>query len=767
MIRILFLLSFVFSFLFSGRFVKAVDCTGCPASCYNCGDCYQGQSLCSSGASYCPGGAGNCPPYTAVYCYDYFVGCGSGPTPTGGYTQCEAGFFACNQNSQPGFCCPVGGPTPTDGPVPTGSSGCPGSATCPASYCGWTSNSCGGVCACNECETCTLKCGQAKDCGGNCASTDSGVPGTVSIVTPNGSAASPTITGDSTPMLRWGAVGGLADRYFIELLNSSNAVVWSRYVNTIGTTGVSTGISLASDSVYHWHIRAENTTCTTQVGAWSASGYVKLNSIPTISCVVHKNSNGVNVAWQTGNRDHIMNNSFTSTAFPRRATFQVCVNDVDGFADIASAKMQWDGNTYDMTLGAGSGTGVTATVTVNFAAGDNGTAALPLSFDTKDVTTAANPVSWTASGYSFKVWDGNVAVSGSMYDSADSPLGAQCPTGEGFTTLATAPMNFNYADFTPTVGTLVRVNATNNSDYSGGSITWGKTYLAAPNADVVSGSILNRWINLGAGTTSCGSQLTISSTVADPYIVAPAVKVDFSAASAQPAWFQVLGGGIQSVGSVSAMIPTTCGLDATCVGAIAKTNNTMISASSISNGGCLLGDPECQYGNPNNWYRTTSTLSSAEKYDYRYFYDRYFIGYGGGVTMPANATMTNVNAAGGTGVYFINGDFTVNENNTVTVGQSLLIVVKGKIFFTQSVTQSQGIFVADGGMLADGTAASALLISGSLYSPSSTGDITFTRTFANPMDNNNKPAVSVTYRSDIMFNLPGSLLKVLSGWRQN
>lgn len=737
------------------------------AACtYTCGDCYQGMKLCTTGSFYCDSIYG-CPPYSVIFCYDKQIACTGALTPTVVLNQCPAGTYGCNQNSQPGFCCPVGGPSPTSNPVPTGTGGCPGSATCPASYCGWAANSCGGTCACNECEMCTLKCGQVKDCGGTCTNTDSGIPGTVSIVSPNGSAASPTVTGDSTPLLQWAAVAGLADRYYIEMLNSSNAVVWSRYVNTIATTSVDSGITLTPGSVYHWRIRAENTTCSTQVGAWSASGYVRLNSVPTISCVVHKNSNGVNVAWEAGNRDHIMNNSFTSTALPRRVTFQICVNDVDGFADIASAVVQWNGTTYPMTLGAGSGTGLTATVTVDFAAGANGTAALPISYDAKDVATAGSPVSWTASGYSFKVWTGNVAVSGNMYDSSDSALGAQCPSGEGFNILATAPMNFNYADFTPTVGTLVRVNATNDSAYSGGSVIWGKTYSAAPNADIVGGTILNRWIDLGVGTTSCGTQLVVNSTVTSPYNAGPALKVDFSTASAQPSWFQVSGGGIQAVGAVSAMVPTTCGLDATCVGAIAKTNNTMISASSISNGGCLLGDPGCQYGDPNDWYRATSTLSSSEKYDYRYFYDRYFIGYGGGVTLPANATMTNVKADGGNGVYFINGDFTVNENNTVTVGQSLLVIVKGKITFSQGVTSAQGIFVADGGMLANGTAASALLINGSLYSSSSTGDITFTRTFTNLIDNNNKPAVLVTYRPDIMFNLPGGLLKVLSGWRQN
>lgn len=70
-------------------------------------------------------------------------------------------------------------------------------------------------------------------------------------------------------------------------------------------------------------------------------------------------------------------------------------------------------------------------------------------------------------------------------------------------------------------------------------------------------------------------------------------------------------------------------------------------------------------------------------------------------------------------------------------------------------------------MTADGTSPTALQIQGTLYSSSSSGNITLSREFTNPVDNNNKPAVLVTYRPDIMFNLPGAFLKVLSGWRQN
>ena len=131
--------------------------------------------------------------------------------------------------------------------------------------------------------------------------------------------------------------------------------------------------------------------------------------------------------------------------------------------------------------------------------------------------------------------------------------------------------------------------------------------------------------------------------------------------------------------------------------------------------------------------------------------------------------MTTVKAAGigGTGIIFVNGDFNVDVNNTVTVGNSLFIVAKGKINFSENITSAAGIFVADGGMTADGVAASRLTVNGSLYSASSGGDVIFTRDFTDPTSNNTLPAVTVSYRPDLMFSLPGSFLKVLSGWKQN
>lgn len=621
---------------------------------------------------------------------------------------------------------------------------------------------------CTETETCVPKCGQAKVCGGSCANTDNGTSPVVSIVSPNGSAASPTIIADTTPLLRWGALpaSGKADRYFLQVLDSGGTVVWSRYVQAIGTSGVSTGIALGA-GVYHWRIRGENTSCGIDASPWSTSGYMKLSSVPTVSCLLLKNANGTVVPWESGNQNHIMNPAFVNTAFPKRVTFQACVTDPDGFVDVQSAKMECNGMTYNMALGAGSGTGVTATVTVNFTSADNSDTACPILVDVKDVATQNDPVIWTDTGYKFKVWEGNVVVSGTVYDSSDSALGAQCPSGVGYSTPAGAGMNFRYVDFTPTVGSFVRINANSDSTYIGGLVNWGKTYSVIPNSDFIGGTVRSRWVDVGVGTTSCGSQLSLNNSVVNPYMTSPTLRVDIASALGQPGWFQVVNGGIQAAGSVLTLVPATCGQDANCVGAIAKTNNSLISGSTISNGGCVLGQANCQYGNPNNWYKNISTLSSAEKFDYRYYYDKYFLGNGGGTTLPADSTMTMVKARGGVGVFFVNGDFSINEDNTLNSGQSLMVIVKGKIDFSQGVNRSDGIFVADGGMTLGGASATQLTINGSLYSANSGGDIIFSRQYSNDLDNNISPAIVVNYRPDLVFNLPGSFLKVLSGWRQN
>lgn len=128
--------------------------------------------------------------------------------------------------------------------------------------------------------------------------------------------------------------------------------------------------------------------------------------------------------------------------------------------------------------------------------------------------------------------------------------------------------------------------------------------------------------------------------------------------------------------------------------------------------------------------------------------------------MAANSTMIDVKNVGGSGVFLVNGDFIVNNNNVVSPGSFLMVVAKGKITFGPGVNAVAGIFIADGGIVASGTSASQLVIDGSLYSSQSGGDIRLNRGYISPSANNMSPAVLVRYRPDFLFNMPPKLMNI-------
>jgi hypothetical protein len=270
----------IFVALTSAGVVLAETCSYPPADCE---PCYQYQRLCHANPSYicnAPIGYDCSSIHNVTYCYDKFIGCPGQPTPTGGFTQCGPGFFGCNVNSQPGFCCPVGG-NPTA--APTSRPGC--TPNCSGSYCGPNqANGCGGYCTCNECNS-TPSCGQTLDCGGTAPSTNAGVPVQMTIVSPNGTDVSPTLLDDKTPHLLWDrSTSGKTDRYLVQYLDSAG-VGATIYISGIGKTGTDITGCLTAGINYHWRIRAENTDCGVQSGPWSTWGYFKINTPPTVAIV--------------------------------------------------------------------------------------------------------------------------------------------------------------------------------------------------------------------------------------------------------------------------------------------------------------------------------------------------------------------------------------------------------------------------------------------------------------------------------------------------
>ncbi|MFZ2153135.1 MAG: hypothetical protein WAV41_03700 [Microgenomates group bacterium] len=658
-----------------------------------------------------------------------------------------------------GNCDNCGGPScgscPGSGagtPVPTSGSGCTPDCSVASSPC--VANTCGT-------QTCNSNC-PGVSCYGTMTGTDPIAP-TLASPTNNQVVTSINLQWNALSGVQWGACP-LQQKY--DLCYGRNSLdpcdVASDGVYVTGTTDINHVVSALASGIWYWKVGANNGNGNI---IWSTVWAFSLNQGPVVDSMVYKNSVGTVVAMDTGNKNQICKSGFANDASPRLVTFYFTLSDADGSNDIKTAQMRWNGTITNLVIGTTSAAvSVGASAVVDYTGvGDNNLYVI----ETR-LTDTTSDTGWVASPYTWKVWSCNVSVLGNMYDAADSALGAQCPSGAGYNTPAGSNMNFNYADFTPTVGTAVRIDATTDSAYGSDNVIWGKTYTASPNADITGSVASVRWIDLGVGTTSCGPQLALTESVIDPYTSSSAVLlVDFASTGAQSRWYQVVGGGIEVRGNLSNAIPSTCVYSPSCVPAMSITNNGLITANSITNGGCALGQTGCDYGSPNNWYKELDTLSSLDKYSYQYFYDKYFLSYGYGVTMPANSTMSNVLAVGGTGVVFVNGDLDIDVNNTVNLGNSLIIISKGTINFSDLVTQSAGIFVADGGISTSGAAATALTISGSLYSSSTYGNIAFSRDFTDPLDNNSAPSVVINYRPDLWFNLPGSFLKVLSGWRQN
>jgi hypothetical protein len=120
----------------------------------------------------------------------------------------------------------------------------------------------------------------------------------------------------------------------------------------------------------------------------------------------------------------------------------------------------------------------------------------------------------------------------------------------------------------------------------------------------------------------------------------------------------------------------------------------------------------------------------------------------------------------GKDVVFVNGDFTIDKNNSLDVGKYLMVVAKNNIIVDPSVNNINGVFVANNVGIG-GTADSilnTLNINGVLYT--TLGNVSMSRGFSNKSLNNTHPGVLVNYRPDLIFSMPGSLVKMISNWKQ-
>ena len=503
-----------------------------------------------------------------------------------------------------------------------------------------------------------------------------------------------------------------------------------------------------------------NTTCSdsTCLGSCDIYCYGLLScSDPTFNSLVLKNSLSVTVAPQTGDRNHICQYGFSSTVLNRRAIIEVNVGDPDGYANISTVQLRWNGTVYNMSFVSGVGNSPLYSATVDFGVGQNNSGTYP--FEVNIIDANAKTSGWVDTGRNWKVWDCLVPVSGSLYDGSS---GQACNT-TGFTLLVDASLNFSSLIFDGTTDDVV-ANVSVPARYGPNALIWSIDYLpifnggsvANPDGNLGASGRMTRLIDLGTGTTYCpaSTQLDIRNSVS-AYSTNPSAQVDFSFIREQEGWFQVAGAGVKSRGELSSGVPVTA-LPAIRALSISGTNasNGLVSFASFSN---INGyNDSSAYGSPNNWWINRNT-NSSNNYNYQYFYNTFLVNGGIGVSGA------NWNAKPSSGVYFVNGDLTINSDFSLAAGETIMVIVRGKITIADSVSLLDGIYIADGGIDVLGESVNQLVINGMLYSR---GGIRLARSYVDKGLNNDSPAIKVNYRPDLIFNLPGSLMRVLSGWRE-
>lgn len=480
-------------------------------------------------------------------------------------------------------------------------------------------------------------------------------------------------------------------------------------------------------------------------------------SVPTLSKLILNNANGVGVTADSDGRNNNWNAGFTSSSDPSAIDFVAMVSDDDGYDHIAKVDARWNGNIYSLSFFTGSALDAGYSGVVNFTSADYDSGTYPIYV--RMTNTNGDISNWINSGRSLKIWDGKVSVTGTVYDSSASQT-----CSAAFDNTISASANFSSILFTNTSGTEDISMTVDSPNFGTGDLTWGQSYLplvnggsvSNPDGDLEASGRFTQIEDTGADIVSCpvSSQFNIGNYVS-PYSTSPKAKVDLSYIRNQEAWFQVSGAGVKAANELGSGVPATMTENLRAL-SIAGTNsdNGLVSFSTYSN---INGNNvDTDYGRPNDWWLNQNT-NDGTVYNYQYFYNNFYIKNGVGTTING-LTWTPSE-----GIYFVNGDLTISNNVSIASDKYLMIIVSGKIGIESTVSRLDGIYIADGGIESLDPSDNQLVINGMLYSR---GKIRLARSFNDKGLNNSEAGILIKYNPSLIFNIPGKLVRVLSGWRE-
>ncbi|MDD2482861.1 MAG: hypothetical protein PHE32_03455 [Candidatus Shapirobacteria bacterium] len=551
-----------------------------------------------------------------------------------------------------------------------------------------------------------------------------------------------TCTGTKTPVNNIIGACGTANGGTYSSLPASNLCA----VGTINWTD-----NIGSDGLYKWTCSGSNGTCVAAQTLDTPCSAVRDNP-PAFSTLVIENINNTVVAAETDNRNHICQSDFTSTSSPTTARFVVTYSDAQGGADINNIQLTLGSQVFNYSSISRSGNNVTAIFDITTAQ-ISSTDLQKITVSASDVNVYTGSVVTTDTNRSFKYWNCNVPVSGNIFDGSGANPSVYCPSPSiGFSSYVN-DINFKNLTFKNAAAGDKNMTLTSLHSFSstGNDLVWGKSYTLDFNDDIkMNESTIKMRFN---GNSSCQSNIALTGTSPiSPYDSSVSLTVDFSGVVNQDPWWQTVGGGVVSNFGIANRVPVTC-TTANCK----ISPSGLISAPNISNAG---RDP---LSNAQAWYYQSAAAKLViNNTNYNYFLSQYHNKNSIGTILTGDKTITSLSDLGSdpNNIFFVNGNLTIN-GNILKSGNFLMIIVSGNISIANNVTQVDGILVANN-ITAAGTNTTALTFNGSLYAAS---DINFSGRDLGGSNNNLNPAVVVNHNPQMIFNLPGSLAKVLTNWQ--
>jgi len=483
-----------------------------------------------------------------------------------------------------------------------------------------------------------------------------------------------------------------------------------------------------------------------------------LDTPPTYSSILLKNSSGATVVTESGSRNQMCQSIFRDTSMPGRVIFEVTGADAQGVGDINTIQIRLRGaSTYTSPAVAAVNGVATIVVDLNNVGLTAGNYNVEAIVNDDHVTLNSG---WVDTGRDFKYWDCQVEITGSAYDNSNL---TPCSTSNNYSTLIDSSKTYGlgYIDVstTPSTNRTMTVASPHyNVNYGGSKLDWNKSYLFTLTGFPGANPTGLRITDIGLSTTKCfgGVQFNLNNNgLVDPYSNPVRVRIDFASVMDQESWFRTLGAGIAAANDLNNFIPVTCTSTATPVcSAEMSISGTWGNKSLVSAGGSITDT----YSVGKDIYVKSNVVGKS--YSYQDFYNKYFVNLGLGVVLDNGEDILDV---GGTGLVLVDGDLTIGDNITVSNNEYLMVIVNGDINVNDNVTNLDGIFIANN-INIGGSNNTKLIINGMLYGSSS---VIINRSYATKSKNNTDSAVDIDYRPSLIFNLPGRLMEAVSKWRMN